>query len=32
LRAVTRRGSTNVADANVFQPAMDRLHGGGSQP
>jgi hypothetical protein len=32
LRAVTVRGSTNVADSNVFQAAMDRLGGGGSQP
>ena len=32
LRAVTVRGSANVADANVFQAAMDRLGGGGSQP
>ena len=32
LRAVTVRGSTNVADSNVFQAAMDRLGGTGSQP
>jgi hypothetical protein len=32
LRAVTERGSTNVADSNVFQAAMDRLGGSGSQP
>jgi hypothetical protein len=33
LRAVTvRGGSTNVADSNVFQAAIDRLGGTGGQP
>ena len=32
LRAVTERGSTNIAESNVFQTAMDRLGGSGSQP
>ena len=32
LRAVTVRSTTNVADSNVFQAAMDRLGGTGSQP
>jgi hypothetical protein len=33
LRAVTERGSMNVADSKVFQAAMDRLAGSsGSQP
>jgi hypothetical protein len=32
LRAVTERGSTNVADSNVLRAAMDRLGGWGSEP
>ena len=32
MRAVTERGSTNGAYANVFQAAMARLGGSGSHP
>jgi hypothetical protein len=31
LRGLSERGSTNVAESNVFHTAMDRLGGDGSQ-